>query len=118
MKYLVLLLIAMASPAWAEGAIDVADPVLVSELNRLQDQVDTVSTAIMGCMETGREHQACMCEHRGKITQFNATVHGLMSRHPTLATLDLVQFRAADGVSVAQSLNAIRAQAASEPSCP
>ena len=83
----------------------------------IQERLDSVSDAVMGCMDSGGEHKACLCEHKELIVQFNTSVKNLFLNHPDLEEFDLVRFKSSDGTRVAQSLKGIRKQASSDPSC-
>ena len=118
MKYLLIMLLAViANLAWADEGVDITDPIQVSELRALQEIIDSVSTAIMECMDSGREHKACMCKHSALVIQFNTSVNNLFLNQPGLEELDIVRFRASDGTWVSQSLEGIRKQASVELLC-
>lgn len=119
MKYLLIIisLTTNANVIWADEGVDITDPIQVSELHNLQDKLDSVSTAIMGCMDAGGAHKTCMCKHKEQIVQFNTIVSDLFSNHPGFEQLDIVRFRIPGGQWVSQSLKGIRKQAGVEPSC-
>ena len=114
----ILLLAATTSFALADDGVDITDPSRVSELVALQEKLDAVSTAIMGCMDSGGTHQACLCEHRDLIVRFNTSVKRLFANDPGLEKLDLVRFKSPDGTSIGQSLESNKKQASVDPSCP
>ena len=116
-QVLIILLAVITNLIWADEGVDITNPVQVSELHHLQDKLDSVSNAIMGCMDSGEEHAACICKHKELILQFNNSVNKLFMNHPDLGKLDLVRFKSPDGIYVAQSLEGIRKQANIEPSC-
>jgi len=116
-QLLIIFLVTFTSFVWADEGVDIDDKVQVSELNNIQDKLDSVSTTIMGCMDSGEEHKACMCKHKELIIQFNTNVKILFSNYPGLEKLDIVRFKASDGTWVSQSLQGIRKQASVEPSC-
>ncbi len=119
MKYLLLIFLAtIINFAWAQEGVDIADPVQVSELSKLQGEIESISTAIMECITAGEDHVACLCTHKEEIVQFNSSVKNLFANHPDFENHDLVNFTTPDGVSVAQSLKGILEQASIEPVCP
>ena len=65
--YVVLLLAGMTAFARADEGVDILDPARVSALLAVQDRLDAVAAAITKCMEGGREHSVCVCEHRELI---------------------------------------------------
>ena len=69
-------------------------------------------------METGKAHMDCMCESEKIILDFNSSVNNLFEIYPEFNDLDLVRFKSADGLSIAQSLEGIKAQANTSLSCP
>ncbi len=116
-QVLIILLAVITNLIWADEGVDITNPVQVSELNHLQDKLDSVSNAIMGCMDSGEEHNVCICKHKELIIHFNNSVNKLFMNHPDLGELDLVRFKSPNGNWVAQSLEGIRKQANIEPSC-
>jgi hypothetical protein len=116
-KLLIILLISITHLAWADEGVDITNPAQVSALQNLQEKLDSVATAIMGCMSSGKSHNACMCKHKELIVEFNKTANKLFLDYPGLKELDLVRFQSPEGESVAQSLKNIRKQASIEPSC-
>jgi len=116
-QLLIILLAVITNSIWADEGVDITNPVQVSELHNLQEKLDSVSNAIMGCMDSGEEHKACICKYKELIIQFNTSAKKLFLNHPDLGELDLVRFKSPDGNSVAQSLEGIRKQANVEPSC-
>lgn len=121
MKLIYTLLILLATNAnfvWADEGIDITNPSQVSALVAISERLDAVSTAIMGCMDSGKGHNTCLCEHKGLVIQFNTSVNNLSLNHPDLEKYDLVRFKSPDGMWIAQSLKGLKKQASSEPSCP
>ena len=116
-RLLIILLAVMINFVWADEGVDITNPVQISELHNLQEKLDSVSNAIMGCMDSGEEHNVCICKHKEIIIQFNASANKLFLNHPELGELDLVRFKSPDGNYVGQSLEGIRKQANVEPSC-
>ncbi len=118
MNFFVIMLLAFViSSVRADDGADITDPGQVAGLSNLQDQIDSISTAIMSCMDSGKDHKTCMCQHNDMIAEFNASVGRLFSNHPELKKFDLVRFRAPDGMWVSQSLEGIKRQAESEQVC-
>jgi len=116
-QLLIIFLSTLTTIVWADEGVDIDDPVQVSELNNIQGKLDSVSTAIMGCMDSGKEHKECICKHRGLIIEFNTNVKILFSNYPSFENLDIVRFKSPNGTWVSQSLKGIRAQASVEPTC-
>ena len=116
-KLLMILLTVIMTFVWADEGVDITNPVQVAELHRVQEKLDMVSNAIMGCMDSGEEHAACLCQHKELIIRFNSSVKTLFLDHPELGELDLVRFKSPDGNYVGQSLEGLRKQANVEPSC-
>lgn len=114
---LIILLAVITNFVWADEGVDITNPAQVSELLDLQEKLDSVSNAIMGCLDSGEEHSVCICKHKELVIQFNRRVNELFLNHPGLGELDLVRFKSPDGIYVAQSLEGIRKQANVEPSC-
>lgn len=113
----VMMLTIFTTCAWADEGVDISDPEQVSVLYDLQQKLDAVSTSIMGCMEAGEEHKSCMCKHKVLIVEFNTTVKDLFISYPEFKNLDLVRFKAPDGMWISQSLESIQQQAGQEPLC-
>ncbi len=119
MKLILTILVAtIANFVWADEGVDITNPTQVLELVKIQERLDSVSTAVMGCMDSGREHNACLCQYKELIIQFNRSVNNLFPNHPSLEKYDLVRFKSPDGTWVTQSLKSIRKQASLDPSCP
>ncbi len=79
MKQLLIILLAVITPfVWADEGVDITNPVQVSELLDLHEKLDSVSNAIMGCMDSGEEHAACICKHKELIIQFNNSVNRII----------------------------------------
>lgn len=118
MKHIyIILLIGFADMGLANGSIDITNPSQVNALYQLQENLDSVSTVIMQCIDSGETHHACMCKHRELIIQFNTFVDNLFSNHPDLNQYDLVTSKSPNGVYLSQSLESIRKQAGTVPSC-
>ena len=115
---LTILLVAASNFAWADEGVDITNPNQVLELVTIEEKLDTVSTAIMACMDSGKEHKPCLCEHKEKIIQFNASAKNLFVNHPELEKYDLVRFKTQDGTLINLSLKGIRKQASIDPQCP
>ena len=79
MKQLLIILLAVITPfVWADEGVDITNPVQVSELLDLHEKLDSVANAIMGCMDSGEEHAACICKHKELIIQFNNSVNRII----------------------------------------
>jgi len=112
-----LLLASMATFARADEGVDILNPARVSGLVTIQNNLDAVAAAIMKCMQGGREHNVCVCEHRELISRFNASVRDVFRDHPGLGEYDLVRFKSPDGIRTSQSLKSLRKQASTPLSC-
>jgi len=84
------LLVTIANFVWADEGVDITNPIQVLALVAIQERLDSVSDAVMGCMDSGGEHKACLCEHKELIVQFNTSVKNLFLNHPDLEEFDLV----------------------------
>ena len=73
MKLLIILLTVITNTVWAYEGVDITNPAQVSELHNLQEKLDSVSNAIMGCMNSGEEHKVCICKHKELVIQFNTS---------------------------------------------
>lgn len=91
--------------------LEIKDPKTMFSLVEVQEEIDFISSAVMGCKDTGREHSDCMCENKAMLSHFTETVNELFVKCPNLNGQDLVTFKAPDGVQVTQSLEGIRKQA-------
>ena len=81
-QLLIILLAAITHFVWADEGVDITNPVQVSELHHLQEKLDSVSNAIMECMDSGEEHNICQCKHKELIIQFNTSAKILFLNHP------------------------------------
>jgi len=118
MKHLLIILLACITYlAWADEGVDITNPKQVSVLHNLQESLASVTTAIMGCIDSGNSHGSCICKHKVLITQLNKNTNKLFLDHPEFKDLDLVRFKSPEGEHIALSLEGIRKQASVEPSC-
>jgi len=101
----------------AAGNLEITDSQTVAGLKEIQNQIDSISSAVMGCMESGGEHKKCMCRNREMFSRFNVTVNAFFKEHPELKGQDLVNFRIQDGTIINQSLVGIRKQARLKVEC-
>lgn len=116
-QVLMLLLVTVINPIWADEGVDITDQKQISALDLVQTRLDSVSTAMMGCMDTGYSHPACLCKYQNLIIQFNSSVKDLFLNHPDLEQLDLVRFKSSNGIWVSQSLKGMKKQAETTTSC-
>ena len=80
--------------------------------------MDNVSSEIMSCIDSGKEHSVCMCQSKAIIVQFNNSVKALIEKNKDIEKLDLVRFKSTDGTWVTQSLKGLLKQASAvAPSC-
>ena len=115
---LCILLVTASNFAWADEGVEITNPNQVLELVIIEEKLDTVSTAIMVCMDSGKTHKPCLCEHKEKIIQFNASAKNFFVDRPELEKYDLVRFKTQDGTIINSSLISIRKQASIDPQCP
>ena len=117
-KLFLVYLIVVSNLLWADEETLIEDPSLVSQLNLIQINLDKISSTIMSCLDSGKEHSACMCQSKEIIIQFNNSVKSLIQNNKAIENLDLVRFKSTDGTWVTQSLHGLLKQAnAEEPSC-
>lgn len=115
---LTILLVTVANFAWADEGVDITNPNQVLELVTIEEKLDSISTAVMACMDSGKEHKPCLCEYKEKIIQFNTGAKNLFVNHPELEKYDLVRFKNQNGTMINLSLKGIRKQAGTDPQCP
>ena len=101
----------------AVGNLEITDGKTVAELMEIQNLIDSISSAITECMESGSEHNECMCRSRRIFSRFTVTVHAFFTKHPELEGQDLVNFRTHDGTIINQSLLGIRKQSQLKLEC-
>ena len=77
----------------------------VAQLNTIQSHLDKVSSAVMSCIDLGKEHSVCLCQNKEIIIQFNTNVKKLIEENKELQKYDLVRFKSTDGTWVTQSLH-------------
>lgn len=117
-RLLIIFLLSFTNVAWSDDGVDITDPDLVSTLLEIQKKLDSISSNVMKCIDSGTDHKVCMCENEALILDFNTAVDKLFEMHPKLGKLDLVRLKTTDGTSLAQSLSGIKLQATQELSCP
>lgn len=91
--------------------VEITNPEAVFSLVEVQEEIDFISSAVMGCIDTGREHRDCMCESKAMFSHFSGTVNDLFAKCPELEGHDLITYKAPDGMQVTQSLVGIKKQA-------
>lgn len=109
--FLAVLLTGTVTLLWADEGVDITDPSRIAALVAIQENLDTVSAAVMECMDAGKPHHDCMCEHKELVTRFNDSVTRAFSKHPELEQYDLVRFKSPDGIWISQSLGNLEKQA-------
>lgn len=117
-KFLALCLLLISHVTWSDDDIDITDADQVSALLAVQEKIDSLSSNVMKCMDSGKEHKACMCDNKALINDFNEKVNTLFELHPELEKLDLIRLKTTDGTPLAQSLSGIKIQANTAPDCP
>lgn len=113
--FLVWMLI--SAPVFAGGNLDITEPKMVADLVELDKLISAISTGVMGCMDSGKEHKVCMCENRDLFAQFSAAANNFFGNYPQLEGQDLVNFKNPDGVLVNLSLETAKRQADMKLSC-
>jgi len=113
---LLILLSLAATPVFA-GTYLINDSEMLFNLVEVQEEVDFISSAIMGCLDSGRDQRECMCDNKGMMAHFSATVKELFKKHPELKNQDLVEFKDPGGMHVTQSLDGFRKQAEIKLNC-
>lgn len=96
---------------------EVQDHETMLALVELQEDMDLISSSVMGCLDVGREHIDCMCANKALFSHFSETVTELFDTFPELENYDLVTFKDPEGVQVTQSMEGIKKQAAMELDC-
>ncbi len=114
---MILLCIVFSNVSLAAGNLEITDPAKVYQLMEIQNQIDAVSSAVMSCMDTGREHGECMCRNKHMFIAFSKAVSSFFKEYPDLKEQDLIHFRTPSGGIVNQSLGGIRRQADLDIEC-
>ena len=96
---------------------EVQDHEMMLALSEIQEEVDFISSAVMGCVDTGREHKDCMCTNKAMFMHFSESVTTLFAGFPELEKYDLVTFRDQKGVQVTQSMQGMKRQAVMDLDC-
>jgi len=119
MKYLLFAyLITASSFIFAGEEVLIEAPALVAQLNRIQMNLDEASSAVMTCLESGKNHSVCMCESKKIIIKFNDSIKSLIEKNKDLGNFDLIRFKSTEVSWVTQSLKGLLKQAsAGSPSC-
>lgn len=117
LRLLFIFFVMWSQVALSDGSIDISEPNEVAALTELQEKLDTISLAVMLCIESGKDHSDCLCESEELILDFNKAVYQLFVTYPNLAGLDLVQFKTPDGDVISQSLSGLEKQSKTEPVC-
>ena len=112
-----ILISAALAAARADGPLTVTDPGLVKKLSALQNSIDKISHAVTNCVEAGRPHPECMCQSDSAIEAFRTQFEAVTTSHPELLEVGAVNFRRADGMSIAQNFKGIKKQLAHRPAC-
>ncbi len=110
LKLLFVPLLIWTQAAWSDASVDISEPSEVAALTELQEKVDGISSAVMFCINSGKEHADCLCESKALILDFNSAVERLFTTFPRLAGLDMVSFKKANGAVISQSLSGLEKQ--------
>ena len=117
MTGLILVWMLFSVSAFAGGNLDIKDPMMVADLVELDEIIGTISSGVMGCMDTGKEHKPCMCENRELFARFSDAANTFFNKYPQFDGQDLVNFKNPRGVLVNLSLETAKRQAAMKLSC-
>ena len=101
----------------SQANVEIKDQAIVVDLVTVQNEIDSISSSIMSCMDSGKEHKDCMCDNEIKFINFKKTVKVLFEKHPDLNQHDLIHYRTPDGMINNQSLVGIKKQANVNFSC-
>ena len=66
-KLLLVLILTVFNPIRADAGVDITDPNHIAALNQIQNNLDSVSTAMMGCLNAGVKHPVCLCKFKNLI---------------------------------------------------
>ncbi|PHS72194.1 MAG: hypothetical protein COB22_05710 [Cycloclasticus sp.] len=117
-KLIFIYMLACSSFVSANEDVLIEDSNQVAQLNAIQSNLDEVSSAVMSCIDSGKEHSVCLCQNEEIIIQFNINVKKLFEDNMVLQKYALVRFKSTDGTGVTQNLRGILKQANSgAPSC-
>jgi hypothetical protein len=114
---LTILILLVTFPAFGAGNLDITDSKMVADLVELDSIISSISTGVMGCMDSGSEHKPCMCENRALFAQFSEAANRFFNKYPELHDQDLVNFSNPEGVLVNLSLETAKRQADMKLSC-
>ena len=114
---LTILMLLMASPSFAAVNLDITDQNMVADLVELDEIISSISSGVMGCIESGKEHKPCVCENRDIFAQFSKAANKFFKKYPQLEGQDLVNFKNPEGILVNLSLETAKRQADMEISC-
>jgi hypothetical protein len=101
----------------SDEGVDITDKLQVEALSLVQQEIEIVSSAVTECVNSGGDHNECLCASGDSIDDFKLVVESLFATYPNLRSYDLIRFRDADGNSSALSLSGIKAQAELELNC-
>jgi hypothetical protein len=114
---LILVWMLFSVSAFADGNLDITDSKMVADLVELDEIISAISSGVMGCMDTGKEHKPCMCESRELFAQFSDSANKFFMIYPQLHGQDLVNFKDPEGVLINLSLETVKRQAEMELAC-
>ena len=118
-RFAIVICMCLASIMWSDDdGVDIIDQSQVTALSKVQEQIDSISTAVTDCISSGKGHNDCLCENSVLIVQFKQTVADLFKTYPEFKTLDIVRFKDSNGVWISQSLTGIKVQANLKLTCP
>lgn len=70
-RLFIIFLLSFINIAWSDDGIDITDPNIVSALLEVQEKIDSISSSVMKCMDSGKDHNTCMCDNEALILDFN-----------------------------------------------
>jgi hypothetical protein len=115
--FFVSILLLIPGLSLASGNLEIKAPLMVSDLVKVSHEIDSLSSAIMSCIDSGKEHKDCMCANKQLFAHFTDTVNTLFKTYPQLEGQDLINFKNTEGMLINLSLEGIKKQAGTELSC-
>jgi outer membrane lipoprotein-sorting protein len=70
-RLFIIILLSFTNVAWSDDGIDITDPNIVSALLEVQEKIDSISSSVMKCMDSRKDHNTCMCDNEALMLDFN-----------------------------------------------
>ena len=118
MRFVAAICLALICVSSYAGPTDIDDPDTLKYLRDVHDTLGAASRAITACANGGGERRACACEHKDLVEQFHMAIDALLKAHPEVRNYSTVNYRGADGGTIAQNIPALIRQAENPPNCP